>query len=207
MMGIMINNKNNFFQPGENIRYESNPHWIILVNSILIVIFSTLIFGVLAFILARYLGGWGYLFLLLIIPSLVKFGWKLLVRGHTFYWVTNLRVIKQEGIINKVSFESSLSKINNVYYRQTPGGRFLNYGEIRLETASEQGMTLLDYVPGPEKFKNAILAGAVSGDSRNNSSAEGDLSSLLVQLKNLKDNGILSEDEYQEKKKDIISRF
>jgi uncharacterized membrane protein YdbT with pleckstrin-like domain len=207
MMGIMTNT--NIFQPGEKIRFEANPHWIVLVNSILWAIASTIFFGVAAFLSARYLGGYGYLFLLLIIPSLAKFGWRMLVRGHTFYWVTDLRVIKQEGIFNKVSSEASLSKINNVYYRQTPLGKILNYGEIRLETASEQGITLLDFVPNPEKLKNAVVA-PVSAPSAPAvavaPAADNELESLLQQLKNLKDKGLLTEEEYQAKKAEVLSR-
>ncbi len=67
-------------------------------------------------------------------------------------------------------------------------------------------MTLLDYVPGPEKFKNAILAGAVSGDSGTIFSRRGFILSVSS-TQNLKDNGILSEDEYQEKKKILFPGF
>ncbi|HEX7473744.1 MAG TPA: PH domain-containing protein, partial [Candidatus Limnocylindrales bacterium] len=53
------------------------------------------------------------------------------------YMITNMRVIKVEGIINKHSADSSLEKINDAVLDQSMVGRMFGFGDLDILTANE----------------------------------------------------------------------
>ncbi|TAK02741.1 MAG: PH domain-containing protein, partial [Chloroflexota bacterium] len=53
------------------------------------------------------------------------------------YIVTNRRVLKVEGIINKRSADSSLEKINDAVLEQNLFGRIFGYGDLDILTAAD----------------------------------------------------------------------
>ncbi|HQW35762.1 MAG TPA: PH domain-containing protein, partial [Thermoflexales bacterium] len=56
------------------------------------------------------------------------------------YIVTNRRIVQTEGTINKNVIDSSLEKINDVVLTQSFLGRMLNYGDLEILTASQEGI-------------------------------------------------------------------
>ena len=64
------------------------------------------------------------------------------------------------GILARRSVDSRLDKISNVEHRQTLWGRLLDFGDVEIDTASEQGETVFRSIGHPLAFKNAILAAA-----------------------------------------------
>ena len=55
--------------------------------------------------------------------------------------ITNRRLLKVTGILNKRSGDSSLEKINDAILSQTVLGRMLNFGDLEILTAAEHGRT------------------------------------------------------------------
>jgi len=90
----------------------------------------------------------------------VAIGW--LVRVYWSWWaqdyiVTNRRVLKVEGIINKRSADSSLEKINDAILEQNLVARMLNYGDLDILTAADVAIDryrMLDKAPA---FKREML--------------------------------------------------
>jgi membrane protein YdbS with pleckstrin-like domain len=74
------------------------------------------------------------------------------------YLVTNRRLLKVEGIVNKHAADSSLAKINDAVLAQGLIGRLLNYGDLEILTAAELA-SVDDYhmLAGPREFKIAML--------------------------------------------------
>jgi len=70
------------------------------------------------------------------------------------YILTDRRVVKREGAFSTSSFDVPLNKINNVFRQQSFLGRLFRYGQVCLETASEQGTTIFDFLWRPLDFKN-----------------------------------------------------
>jgi membrane protein YdbS with pleckstrin-like domain/uncharacterized Zn finger protein (UPF0148 family) len=81
------------------------------------------------------------------------------------WYITNKRLIEEEGVIVKSVKETPLEKINNVTYQKDPLGMIFNYGTVYVESAAKDGMTMMKMMPNPEEFlrkiseaKNAFLA-------------------------------------------------
>lgn len=137
------------------------------------------------------------------------------------YIVTDRRVIQVRGIFNKRVIDSSLEKINDVEMRQSVLGRMFNFGTIEILTAAgEEGANLMDRIESPLEFKRAMIEakhnhergygyldpgypparGPVSG-------APAEIQRTLEELAALRDRGILSIDEFEAKKRELLSRI
>jgi membrane protein YdbS with pleckstrin-like domain len=139
------------------------------------------------------------------------------------YIVTDRRVIQVRGLLNKRVTDSSLEKINDVEMRQSLIGRMLNFGTVAILTASgEEGISVMDRIAAPIDFKKAMLEAKHNHDrgfgyfdapgypaSRPSTSANspGDIQRTLEDLAALRDRGILSENEFEAKKRELLSRI
>jgi uncharacterized membrane protein YdbT with pleckstrin-like domain len=191
--------------PGENLIVLTHQHPIVLLKIMLLNVFAAVILGILSFKLDRY---WILLFYLVPLASLL---WEMLVRQKKEYIITDHRVVKQEGVISISSFDAPLDKINNVFYEQTVLGRILNYGKVGLETASEQGTTIFEYIPHPVKFKNCVVQERQSYRSSRGSEAQvpatENLPRLLEELASLRDRKIITPEEFEAKKKALLNKL
>ena len=84
--------------------------------------------------------------------------WYAIAERRVDIWVvTNLRVIDESGIITHQIKESPLDKINNVQYRQTFAGRMLDFGDVEIQTAAEQGATINQFVSHPKLLHDTVV--------------------------------------------------
>ncbi len=125
------------------------------------------------------------------------------------YIVTNRRVIQINGVFNKDITDSSLDKVNDVKMVQTALGRIFNFGDIEILTASELGANVFKHIGKPIRFKTAMLnakeelerGGAAGSDS------SADIPTQIYRLDQLRQKGIISEEEFQQKKKDLLAKM
>ena len=71
--------------------------------------------------------------------------------------VTNRRLLKVTGILNKRSADSSLEKINDAILTQSLLGRMLNYGDLEILTAAELANDMYRMLNAPKQFKKTML--------------------------------------------------
>lgn len=161
--------------------------------------------------------------LILILPgiSLLWLGFKIIERNHTLWAVTTLRIIDEEGLFSVETKESPLDKINNVSYSASIFGRMFGYGNVEIQTAAETGATLYEMVENPRKLKDTITQmqedyktlqsrrqakemadslGVHLGKVGNG----GGIGSEIEKLAELRDKGILTEEEFQAAKKKLL---
>ncbi len=148
------------------------------------------------------------------------FAYKIVERKNNLWAVTNLRVIDESGVFSRNSKESPLDKINNVSYNQSIWGRMFGYGSVQIQTAAEVGASTYNLVERPKELKDTItqmqeeyknfriltqareLAKAMSTDSHQESNKV--VSAELEKLYELKQRGILTEEEYLARKKKML---
>jgi hypothetical protein len=75
----------------------------------------------------------------------------------TDYAVTNRRLLKVTGILNKRSTDSSLEKVNDAILTQPLLGRMLNYGDLEILTAADVPNDLYHMLNDPKGFKKTML--------------------------------------------------
>lgn len=95
--------------------------------------------------------------LVCLIVGLLIFGYNYWQWWAQDYIVTNRRLMKVTGIINKRSADSSLEKINDAVLEQNLLGRILNYGDLDILTAADQAVDSYRMLKGPKEFKRVML--------------------------------------------------
>jgi uncharacterized membrane protein YdbT with pleckstrin-like domain len=144
---------------GERLIFETRAHWISVVKPFLILLAAAVLF-LLSFVLVRYptgltrtvqwiCGG-------LVIVAALYFAYWEWFRRRDIWAVTNLRVVDEMGIFRRYSKESPLDKINNLSYDQSLPGRILNFGQVEIQTAAEDGATIYRNVARPKQLKETI---------------------------------------------------
>jgi uncharacterized membrane protein YdbT with pleckstrin-like domain len=196
----------------EQILFVTRQHWLLLFGEILSELVLAIALGILItliwmFWLLNPLVPLGYLLLLLPFVSLLR---DYLIWSHRQFIVTNWRVIQIAGIFNKEVSDSSLEKVNDVRLEQSFWGRLLNFGNIEILTASELGVSKFTKVARPIRLKTAMLNAKENlsqGTAAYVNRSEGDVVDLIAQLDSLRKHGVLSEEEFQQKKEDLLARL
>ncbi len=190
--------------PGETLIVLARQHPLVLFRPALINVV------VLALLIILSLNSHKAWFLAFCLAPIVYFLWEFLEWRRREYILTDRRVVKQEGVFSISSFDASLDKINNVFHQQSFIGRLLKYGQVGLETASEQGTTVFDFLSRPLDFKNCIVRQRElyrSDFSTAGASPRQSIPQLLDELASLRDRNIISEAEFQEKKKSLLGKI
>jgi len=201
-------------QLGENeqIIFVTRQHWLVLLGQILaksvlalgLAILITLIWRIW---LPHSLVPLAYLLLLLPLLGMLR---NVLIWTSRQYIVTNWRVIQISGVFSKEVADSSLEKVNDVKLEQSLGGRLLDYGDLEILTASELGVNQFSQVGQPVRLKTAMLNAKEKlehGQTGLGNRSEVDIAGPIEQLDNLRGQGLLTEEEFQQQKAQVLAKL
>jgi Short C-terminal domain/Bacterial PH domain len=175
---------------------------------------------------------WGFWIFLTI--GIIGVGWYYLVWRVERYIVTTRRVIETGGVINKYTRDTTLSMITDMLVGHPWLGRIVGYGEIDLLTGNEQGTSKIRFLPDADGFKKALLdakyeheldvgggralqevvaataaptpaASAAEPAARAQTAEEVDAS--LSRLADMRDRGLITQAEFDDKKKELLDRL
>lgn len=213
----------NMLGDNEEVLLVTRQHGLVLLKNILaevvlILVFCAAIAAVMIFliptgflaILVWIVGG-----VILLFP-IIGMVHDILVWTNKQFIITSRRVIQVAGIINKNVTDSSLEKVNDVKMVQSFWGRLFNYGDIEILTASELGVNLFRKIGNPVKVKTTMLnaKNRLANDDVQPGKpevkvipAEVAIPDMLAELDELKKKGIITEEEFQEKKKELLARY
>ena len=91
------------------------------------------------------------------VVGLVIVIWRYLLWWTEEYLVTNRRLMKVSGVVNKRSADSSLEKINDAILTQRFWGRVFNYGDLDILTAADQTVDSYRMLNAAPHFKITML--------------------------------------------------
>ncbi len=205
-------------QKGEQILLVTHTSWVKLIVPVIIALA-----GWVGSFFIGFLDHYGWIAALIgsLYFLVVYFSWKV-----SIWVVTNYRVIDEAGLLNHFAKESPLDKINNVSYNQSPWGHIPNFGHVQIQTAAQVGATDYFNVHGPRRLKDTItlaqaeykniqlanqaqhMASAMSiqaGEVKySTGSTGGGIASELEKLHQLKQQGIITEEEYNKAKNKLL---
>lgn len=193
----------------EQILLETHQHWFVLFGKIFLEVLLIVLILAASFALQPLYPFAGYGWVLVLVP-LVGMLNDILVWRNKSYVVTNRRVIQASGVLNKAVVDSSLEKVNDIKMYQSFLGRLFDYGDIQILTASEYGVDLFHQIAQPVQFKTAMLnakerlgfdeMGVIAH-------SQADIPSMIEKLDLLRKRGILSEEEFQRKKAELLAKL
>ncbi len=178
--------------------------WFVGVLIVLVVIFQWLPVG-------------GAFELILDLLVLAAFGW-FVVRPVVDWWMTRYvltteRLITRKGLIAQSGIEIPLERITNVNFSQSFWERFLGAGDLLVESAGTTGQSRFANIPRPDQFASVLYnarerrtlvlqSGSASGDAKGDDAID-----KLSRLKRLHEDGIISDAEYEEKRKKLLEEI
>lgn len=150
----------------EQILYRTKQHWmapifgtiagvLVLIGGIVLFVVQ-LTMGTDGFVgVLRTLAFWGSI--LLTIVGVAMVGYSYIQWWVEDYAVTNQKVMKVAGLLNKRTSGAALEKINDVIMEQGPLGRMLGYGTLKVATASDSTDLVYETMRSPAEFRRAML--------------------------------------------------
>jgi uncharacterized membrane protein YdbT with pleckstrin-like domain len=123
--------------------------------------------------------------------------------------VTTRRVIQVSGVFNRLVSDTNLDKVNDVVLAQSFLGRLLGYGNVEIISGSDVGVDEFNRIRDPLGFKRVMLDNKEDFDTLIRAAREGagDPSAVLAELAALKEQGVLSGEEFEKKKAELLSRL
>ncbi len=208
--------------PGENMVLSGNPHWWYFWKQVAAGV------GVLAllFLLFSVDSDWvstgiTWVAALAFVVWLANTIYALVQWRTTRFAVTDQRVAYQSGIIRRSGVSIPLNRINNVNFEQSLIARMLNNGVVTIESAGETGDSVFENIPDPEKVRTVIfgqmqadeqadshrdaaaIRDALQGQPLGGSSAP-TAQSRLDELEELQRRGLVSDEEFEIKRRQIV---
>jgi uncharacterized membrane protein YdbT with pleckstrin-like domain len=200
----------------EKLVFDLRPHWIAVVPSILWTI-VLLAAGILSYRFAgRQLDGGAETFaqnavaIVALVAIFLLAGLPFLRWRFTMFVLTSDRLITRSGIVSKHSKEIPLERINDVTFTQTIIERALGAGDLLLESAGERGQTHITNVRKPEQVQLIIYKETEDNTNRMmrpGGSHSHSIPEQIEALARLKDQGVLSEAEFDAKKQELLKRL
>ncbi|MCH7232030.1 PH domain-containing protein [Glycomyces sp. L485] len=163
---------------GEEVKLHSRPHWKEAVGPVLWFVVFLLIGAIGIYYTAQtdwsikmwlILAEVGITAALLVWLSVVPWiAWQ-----TTHYVITDQRVMWRIGMITRESRHIPLARVNTVSYTQSIAERILGYGDLKIDSASDDGEIELIDVPKVDKVK-AVIYQLAEDDRTRRASASGD---------------------------------
>ncbi len=226
--------------PNETVLFESHKHWVAPIRASLVAIGLILLAGLLGIIKPSGDGflGWigsvlGLIQWGLVIAGGVWIAYNIVLWRTAQFAVTNLRVLRYEGLIRRRTSETLLSSVTDVRVVVGLLGRQLGYGDIRIVTgAGEAAADSFVAITKPLEFRNAMMARRMASEGSVDAAASvagspaavsapapdpappapdpaptADAAAAIRQLGELRDQGLISGEEFEAKKRELLARI
>lgn len=157
---------------------------------------------------------------LLVLVALAWFGVHYLKWTTTNFVVTSERVISRRGIATKHGIEIPLDRINTVFFSQSLFERVIGAGDLGIESAGEGGRQTFSDIRKPNLVQNEIYRqvenlenrkmqrmGQAARGSGPSTAAPASIPDQIAQLDDLRRQGVLTDAEFEAKKRDLLDRM
>jgi uncharacterized membrane protein YdbT with pleckstrin-like domain len=190
----------------ETILLVARQHWLVLLGEIISEVLLSIAVLILFILLSVFVGPLALLGLVILVAPAASLTKDVLIWSNRKYVITDRRVIQVAGVFSKNVADSSLEKVNDVKLDQSLLGRVFGYGNLEILTASELGVNKIQRIANPILYKTTMVNAKTKLES-GPAAAGGDVPGLIAQLDALRKKGILSEEEFQEKKARLLSKI
>ncbi len=189
----------------EELILDLRPHWIALVGPVAV---TVLVLAVLLYVAGRvdgvavWIATGAAVLILLWYPVRAFVAW-----ATSHFVVTSERLIHRVGLVARSSMEVPLEAINDVRFSQNILERMVGAGDLVIESAGERGQEVFANVRGPEFVQKTIYEMREGNMPRGAGSVGPSAPSMSVELQrlaDLRDRGVLTEQEFQAQKARIL---
>ena len=205
--------------PGERILYRARYHWIFFGKAILLLLGSIVLSALDLWMAGRGVDPTAVAVLKWAAAAVLVFALGLLLvrsirAAADEFVVTDRRIIHKLGFFSHETRQCPLARVQDITVDQSVWGRLLGYGDLGIETASEGGQILFPTISNPEALRTAIwthvgTGGLSAPSAASPAPAAGSAhpsapSDRLAKLSELKNQGLITPEEYEQKRREIV---
>lgn len=199
----------------EDLVLDLRPHWWYLAPAAALLAVAVL-FGLLALIndwpswISVPIGVW-------VLVALGYFGIRYLTWTTINFVVTSERVISRTGVVSKQGIEIPLDRINTVFFNQSVFERMIGAGDLGIESAGEGGRQTFTDIRRPNLVQNEIYRQVEGLEDRklhrlgqaasSGAPAEASIPEQIEKLDQLRRQGVVTDEEFETKKRELLDRM
>ena len=204
--------------PHETIVLNLHPHWWFIAKSGMVLVLAVIVGLYTAVKIDN-----DVVKIAVALWVIINLGW-FLVRFiqwvSTHFVLTSDRVMSREGVLAKRGIEIPLERINTVFFEQGIFERMLGLGDLEIESASKDGAQRFEDIRRPSDVQKEIYVQMETNDNRKMDrmghaaqpqqvapAAGPNIGDQINQLAQLRDQGHLTEAEFQAKKAELLNRM
>ena len=208
----------------EELVLDLHPHWWYLASS-LVGLAAAVVVGIAALAL-EWPDAVRLLMAVLVVGTLIWFVERYIRWISTHFVLTSDRVIYRSGVIAKEGIEIPLERINTIFFRQRIFERMLGLGDLEIESASKEGSQRFDDIRRPDEVQNEIYQQMEANEIKKADRISGGINTAhaaaaaappsppqqtvpeqIEHLARLRDQGALTDEEFQAKKSELLGRM
>jgi uncharacterized membrane protein YdbT with pleckstrin-like domain len=210
-----------YLRPQEELLLNLKPHWfgIAAPGAVLV---GAIVFG----FLAMFVWDVQALSILAAIVLLGAVGWfisRYISWVSTHFVLSSDRVIHREGVLRRSGIEIPLERINTVFSSQSVFERMIGAGDLSIESASEDGRQNFENMRNPGWIQNQIYVAMEDNENRKYdriseatsanaaaaapAPAPASVTDQLNQLDDLRTRGVITQEEFDRKKAELLDRM
>src|SRR5262249_22824574 len=219
----------------EELILDLHPHWWFMARSIF-ALFLALVFAI-AMLAISAPDPIKILSAILLLVALGWFLVRFCKWATTDFVLTSDRVIFREGVVAKKGIEIPLERINTIFFQQRILERVLGLGNLEIESASKDGAQVFEAIRKPSAVQNQIYQQMeVNSNRRFDRVSQGindhfsgqpaagpqpptppqqpqpqpaaaNIPEQIEQLSRLRDQGMISPEEFEAKKTELLRRM
>lgn len=197
--------------PRESIRLTLREHWFLIVQDSLVALIVMVAIVAMQLLIAYLQPNWPVwlVYFLLLIPLFIILR-SILRWRSTLIALTNRRVLRLSGIIEKHIGEISLGMIDSVEISQGPVEKLIGFGDIRFMFKETGGTITFFKIENPNQFKlvfTSLPQAKPPTATPGQESQVADISKGLNELNTLYQKGIITRQEYHKRKALLLKHY
>jgi uncharacterized membrane protein YdbT with pleckstrin-like domain len=140
----------------------------------------------------------------------VWLGARLARWATTHFVVTSERIVFRSGVLAKHGRDIPLERVNDIASSQTFFERLIGAGDLLIESAGERGQQTFTDIPHPDHVQQEIYRQMEANAARSAAGISRPVPSVpeqIAALAELRDRGIVSAEEFEAKKAELLARM
>ncbi len=137
-----------FLFRGEEVALTVRPHPVVMIKACLPPLAA----------IALVASTFNSVTLFMFFVIMLRFAWDIAHWWMHRYVLTTKRILNTSGILSKKVASMPLAKITDLTFTRSLGGRILGYGKMHLESAGEEGLETIDFLPDPLIFYRGVMS-------------------------------------------------
>ncbi|MEY2396907.1 MAG: hypothetical protein QOJ00_81 [Actinomycetota bacterium] len=191
---------------GEELIIDTHPHWWVFSGVGLRLVLAIVI-AVIAATKIHDQPVVNFVGIALILAAVVNLAIVYVKWRTTDFVLTSDRLVTRSGVLSRQTREIPLERINDLACHQSLFERVIHAGDLMIESAGERGQEVFPNVADPFAVQNLIHRAMEGATAVKPVNAADSIPEQIEKLDELRQRGVISQAEFEDKKRRLLDRL